>query len=105
MRSDLVFGAMTYVSNRYLLSRLASRAARELHKAGVRIEDTTNEVLERFSRANPIRCEPALRERPAVQLHSIMTRRVNPHVSEVVTLHLAREKSNPLLEAARVLGA
>ena len=53
MRSELVFGATTYVSNRFLLTRLASKAIRKLHKPNTRIEDTTNDVLVRFSRANP----------------------------------------------------
>jgi hypothetical protein len=105
MRSDLVCGAIAYVPNRYLLSQLASKAARMLHKPGTRMQDTTNEVLVRFSRANPIRCEPALQERPVVHSRPIMTRPVNSHKSEVDNLPLARENSNPLLEAARVLGA
>ena len=53
MRSELVFGATTYVSNRFLLTRLASKAIRKLHRPNTRIEDTTNDVLVRFSRANP----------------------------------------------------
>jgi hypothetical protein len=54
MRSDLIFGAMTYVSNRFLLTRLASNAARRFHRPNTRIEDTANEVFERFSRVNPL---------------------------------------------------
>jgi hypothetical protein len=54
MRSELVFGATTYVSNRFLLTRLASKAIRKLHKPNTRIEDTTNDVFVRFSRANPL---------------------------------------------------
>jgi hypothetical protein len=95
MRSDLVFGAMTNVPNRYLLSQLASKAARKLHKPGTRMQDTTNDILVRFSRANPIACEPALRKRMVVQLHPIMTRPVIPHKSEVVPLPPARENSSP----------
>jgi hypothetical protein len=57
MRSDQVFGAMTNVPNRYLLSQLASKAARKLHRSGTRMQDTTNDVLVRFRRANPIGCE------------------------------------------------
>jgi hypothetical protein len=53
MRSELVFGATTYVSNRFLLTRLASKAIRKLHKPNTRIEDTTNDVFIRFSHANP----------------------------------------------------
>jgi hypothetical protein len=54
MRSELVFGAMTYVSNRFLLTRLASRATRTFHRPNTRIEDTANEVFERFAHANPL---------------------------------------------------
>jgi hypothetical protein len=54
MRSELIFGATTYVSNRFLLARLASKAIRKLHKPNMRIEDTTNDVLVRFSHANPL---------------------------------------------------
>ena len=54
MRSELVFGAMTHISNRYLLTRLAARATREFHRPNTRIQDTTNDVFERFTRANPI---------------------------------------------------
>ena len=54
MRSELVFGSMTYISSRYLIANLAARATRKLHKPHTRIQDTTNNVLERFARANPI---------------------------------------------------
>lgn len=54
MRSELIFGATTYVSNRFLLTRLASKAIRKLHKPNTRVEDTTNDVLVRFSQANPL---------------------------------------------------
>jgi hypothetical protein len=54
MRSNLVFGALAYISNRYLLTRLASKATRKLHRPNTRIQETTNNVLVRFSRASPI---------------------------------------------------
>jgi len=54
MRSELVFGAMTYVSNRFLLTRLASKAIRSLHRPNTRIEDTANEVFDRFTHVNPM---------------------------------------------------
>jgi hypothetical protein len=54
MRSELVFGAMTYVSNRFLLTRLASRATRSFHRPNTRIVDTANGVFERFAHANPL---------------------------------------------------
>jgi hypothetical protein len=54
MRSELVFGAITYVPNRFLLTRLASKATHSFHKPNTRIEDTTNQVFERFTRVNPL---------------------------------------------------
>jgi hypothetical protein len=53
MRSDLVFGALSHVSNRYQLCQLASKATRKLHKPNTRLQDTTNEVLGRFQATNP----------------------------------------------------
>ncbi len=53
MRSDLVFGALSHVSNRYQLCLLASKATRKLHKPNTRLQDTTNEVLVRFHSTNP----------------------------------------------------
>jgi DNA-directed RNA polymerase subunit K/omega len=54
MRSALVFDAMTFVSNRFLLTLLAAKATRRLHRPNTRIQETANEVLVRFSRTNPI---------------------------------------------------
>ena len=65
MRSDLVFGALSHVSNRYQLCQLASKATRKLHKPNTRLQDTTNEVLGRFQIANPGTLAPA--KAPAVQ--------------------------------------
>jgi hypothetical protein len=62
MRSELIFGAMTYVSNRFLLTRLASTATRRLHHPNTRIEDTANEVFQRFSRADPSAGGPHTRD-------------------------------------------
>jgi len=53
MRSDLVFGALNQVSNRYQLCQLASKATRKLHKPNTRLQDTTNEVLSRFQTTFP----------------------------------------------------
>jgi hypothetical protein len=53
MRSDLVFGALSHVSNRYQLCQLVSKATRKLHKPATRLQDTTNEVLVRFHSTNP----------------------------------------------------
>ena len=59
MRSDLVFGAMTHVSNRFQLTKLAAKATRKLHRPNTRIQETMNDVLIRFSQANPMADEAA----------------------------------------------
>jgi hypothetical protein len=63
MRSDLIFGALTHVTNRYELCQLASKATRKLHKPNTRLQDTTNEVLDRFKDTVPmeVASEPAVR--------------------------------------------
>ncbi|HEX3436919.1 MAG TPA: DNA-directed RNA polymerase subunit omega [Pseudacidobacterium sp.] len=53
MRSDLVFGALTHVNNRYQLCQLASKATRKLHKPNTRVQDTMNEVMARFRHSSP----------------------------------------------------
>jgi hypothetical protein len=53
MRSELIFGAMTYISNRYLLTMLAARATRKFHRPNTCIQHTTNDVFALFTRANP----------------------------------------------------
>ena len=65
MRSVLIFSAMTYVSNRFLLTRLASKATRKFHRPKTRIPETANKVFERFSLASPIAGVPY-----AANLHS-----------------------------------
>lgn len=60
MRSDLIFGALAHVKNRYQLCQLAAKATRKLHKPNTRLQDTTNEVLLRFRESNPAApAEPA----------------------------------------------
>ena len=54
MRSDLIYGALAHISNRYQLCQLASKATRKLHKPNTRLQDTTNEVLVRFHQESPI---------------------------------------------------
>jgi hypothetical protein len=53
MRSELVTAALKHVPNRYLLTILAAKALRAFHKPNTRIARTANEVLHRFSLANP----------------------------------------------------
>ena len=57
MRSDLIHEALRTVSNRYTLCQLASKATRKFHKPNTRIQDTMNEILEKFGEAasNPTR--------------------------------------------------
>jgi hypothetical protein len=61
MRSELIFGAMTHVANRYLLTKLAAKATRKLHRPNTRIQDTTNDALMYFSRCSPL---PTVRDTP-----------------------------------------
>ena len=105
MRSDLVFGAMAKVSNRYLLTKLASKAVRGMHIPGVRIEDTTNAVLVHFSRTNPIGCHQELPEPMPAPLRPTMTPPAIPHKTKVVTLTPAREESSSLLGTRHALRA
>ncbi len=51
MRSDLIHEALRTVSTRYTLCQLASKATRKFHKPNTRIQETMNEVLERFGEA------------------------------------------------------
>lgn len=53
MRSDLIFGALAHVKNRYQLCQLAAKATRKLHKPNTRLQDTTNDVLVRFQESDP----------------------------------------------------
>ncbi|HEY6445697.1 MAG TPA: DNA-directed RNA polymerase subunit omega [Acidobacteriaceae bacterium] len=53
MRSELIFGALTHVNNRYQLCQLASKATRKLHKPNTRLQDTMNDVLVRFRESSP----------------------------------------------------
>jgi hypothetical protein len=66
MRSDLIFGALTHVTNRYKLCQLASKATRKLHKPNTRLQDTTNEVLDRFKDTVPMdpTTDPAIEAMP-----------------------------------------
>ncbi len=66
MRSDLIFGALAHVKNRYQLCQLASKATRKLHKPNTRLQDTANEVFVRFRNENPA-ASPATSERTSVQ--------------------------------------
>jgi hypothetical protein len=49
MRSELIYDALRAVQNRYLLCQVASKATRKFHRPNTRIQDTMNEVFERFA--------------------------------------------------------
>ncbi len=49
MRSNKVFEALQTVQNRYMLCQLASKATRKFHKPATRIQETTNEILNRIA--------------------------------------------------------
>jgi hypothetical protein len=62
MRSELIFGALTHVNNRYQLCQLASKATRKLHKPNTRLQDTMNDVLVRFRDSSPAAAPPVARQ-------------------------------------------
>lgn len=53
MRSELVFGAIHQVADRYLLVRLAAKAIRAFHRPNTSLSETANEVLRRFALQDP----------------------------------------------------
>lgn len=69
MRSELIFGALTHVSNRYQLCQLASKATRKLHKPNTRLQDTMNDVLVRFREQSPAAATLASRHEPVAISH------------------------------------
>ena len=77
MRSDLVFGAMAHVPNRFLLTKVAAQAVRRLHKPNTRIQETANDVFVRFRRANPIADARSSQQNATVGLHGVTRKR--PH--------------------------
>ena len=63
-RSDRVFDALHTLRNRYMLCQLASKATRKFHKPNTRIQETMNEVLERFSNTGSLEKGRATQEMP-----------------------------------------
>lgn len=49
MRSNKVFEALQTVQNRYMLCQIASKATRKFHKPTTRIQETTNDILNRIA--------------------------------------------------------
>jgi hypothetical protein len=103
MRSELVFEAMAKVPNRYLLSILAAKAARAMHRPGARMEDSANDVLVHLSRHNPIACEQTQRVPSVVSLRPQMKLPLTQRKPKVVTHPLAGERSNAYWDASAIL--
>ena len=49
MRSNLIYGALSPVRNRYMLCQLVSKATRKFHRPATRVQDTMNDVLNKFA--------------------------------------------------------
>jgi hypothetical protein len=77
MRSELIFSAIAHIPNRYLLTRFAAKAIRQFHRPNTRIEDTTNDVLVRFSHSNPIAAVRPGQRVAGVQLVRVFYRTAN----------------------------
>jgi len=54
MRSELVFGALAKVPNRFMLTKVAAMATRRFHRPWARIQETVTEVLLHFNHASAI---------------------------------------------------
>jgi hypothetical protein len=52
MRSNLVYGALHTMRNRYMLCQVASKATRKFHRPNTRIPDTMNDVLNKIADSN-----------------------------------------------------
>jgi hypothetical protein len=103
MRSELISKAMSQVPNRYLLAKLLAKATRDFHRPGSRIQDTTNDVLERFSRSNPIADAQTVQAPASSSWRSGPGRKI-VHASRRSAFLGEVKPSNASLEAIRVLG-
>lgn len=78
MRSELVFGSLEHVPNRFLLTKLAATATRKFHRPSARVQETITEVLLRFNHVSPI---PRTQESSDVRLfrpvERLQARRIN----------------------------
>jgi hypothetical protein len=99
MRSDLVFGATNRIPNRFLLVRALAKAARGLHKPGTRIQDTTNDVLVRFTEANQIAPHDAVSVAAEVPSQSKKAQTAKPGSSKHAKVSLIRQAPQPQPEA------
>jgi hypothetical protein len=62
MRSNLIYGALNPVENRYMLCQLVSKATRKFHRPATRVQDTMNQVLKQFADARAAERVMALAE-------------------------------------------
>lgn len=104
MRSELIFGAVAQVSNRFLLTKLLAKATRRFHTPGIRIQDTTNDVLTRFTRSNPI-AELQVISDPTVRRIRSRRHPVNAFPARPPVSPESDETSTALSDAMRVLEA
>jgi hypothetical protein len=102
MRSELIFDVKSQVPNRFLLTKLLAKATRGFHKPGSRIQDTTNDVLVRFGRSNPI-SDVQLAQLPAPFFDRGKPGRLIAHSNGRSALPLEVKPSNALFEAIGVL--
>jgi len=105
MRSDLVFRAMTYVPNRFLLAKILAKASRGFHKPGTRIQDTTNVVLVRFGSANPIADQHSIQSSADGSLRHTRPKLAIRRKTRILTVTAARETSHVPSETFRAFGA
>jgi hypothetical protein len=105
MRSDLVFGAIKQVSNRFLLAKGLAKATRAFHRPGTSIEDTIIDVLVRCGSANPIAGENAVRNSTTVGSRLGRQRPVVVHRAGIFTVPPVGESSQAHLDPSRVLVA
>lgn len=54
MRSELVFGAIPEIPNRYQLCQLVAKATRKLHKPNTRLQDTVNAALSHLGSSDAV---------------------------------------------------
>ena len=99
MRSVLVFGAANHIPNRFLLVRALAKAARALHKPGTRIQDTTNDVLLRFTTANPLALHDAVPVAAAVPPQGKRPQTSKSGGSKHAKVSVIREAPQPLPDA------
>jgi len=104
MRSNLIFCAMNYVPNRFLLAKALAKSARRFHKPGTRIEDTTNDVLIRFGWANPIAQREAFPTAANLLPHHSRPPVVITHQSNRLNVPTVLKRPHSLPEALQLTG-